>query len=212
MLYAAARAKWNVADSISCAGAVSNEIISAPATAAAANSIPKNSRPLPKNTVAKNLSSLAPKRSRSTPMNHRNAIPANGTRLIASATVFDSELSHAPGSRGSSGTEFLNNNKAPRRSTENIMPAIAAALGVFRFARVRVLFSLIHRRRFAALAGIIQRECLNSLAVPAQSKFDLDQGLLRAVKHLCTFRRGGCAGVKIIVSDIPYDHRSGSYR
>ena len=42
----------------SCAGAVLNEMMRASATAAAANSIAKNSRPLQKKTVAKNLSSL----------------------------------------------------------------------------------------------------------------------------------------------------------
>src|SRR5262249_1449719 len=102
MLYAAARAKWNVAELISCVGAASNEMMSAPATAAAANSIAKNRRPLPKNTVAKNLSSRSPRRSRNTPMNHRNAIPAT-----ARATELDSDLSHDPGSCGSSGTEIL---------------------------------------------------------------------------------------------------------
>src|SRR5262245_8830771 len=81
-------------------------MMSAPATAAAANSIAKNRRPLPKNTVAKNLSSRSPRRSRNTPMNH-NAIPANGTRLTARATELDSDLSHDPGSCGSSGTEIL---------------------------------------------------------------------------------------------------------
>ena len=37
------------------------------------------SRPLPRKTVAKNLSSRAPMRSRTTPMNHRKAMPVNGT-------------------------------------------------------------------------------------------------------------------------------------
>src|SRR6516164_825446 len=142
-LYAVARAKWNVAELISCDGAASNEMISAPATAAAANSIAKNNNPLPKNTVAKNLSSRSPRRSRKTPMNHRNAIPANGTRLTARATVLDSDLSHDPGSCGSSGTEILNSQRTKKSRIENSIPAIAAALGVFRFARVRVLCLVI---------------------------------------------------------------------
>ena len=45
--------------------------------------MPRNIRPLPRNTVAKNLSSLAPRRSRRTPRNHMNAMPANGTRFSA---------------------------------------------------------------------------------------------------------------------------------
>ena len=39
-----------------------------------------NSRPLPRNTVAKKRSSWSPIRSRTTPRNHRNAMPANGAR------------------------------------------------------------------------------------------------------------------------------------
>jgi hypothetical protein len=88
----------------------------------------KNNNPLPKNTVAKNLSSRAPRRSRSTPMNHRNAIPANGTRLTARATELDSDLSHDPGSCGSSGTESLNSQKTRIKMMEKSIPAIAAAL------------------------------------------------------------------------------------
>ena len=57
----------------------------APETAAATKSIAMKSRPLPRNTVAKKRSSASPTRSRTTPMNHRNAIPANGTS--ASATT-----------------------------------------------------------------------------------------------------------------------------
>src|SRR5215467_12537505 len=79
----------------------------APTIAEAVNNIPRNKIPLPKNTVAKNRSSRPPRRSRNTPMNHRNAIPANGTRLTARATELDSDLSHDPGSCGSSGTEIL---------------------------------------------------------------------------------------------------------
>ena len=61
--------------------------IRAPINAAAANRHATNSNPLPRNTVAKNLSSSSPKRFRSTPMNHRNAIPANGTRASAKRTA-----------------------------------------------------------------------------------------------------------------------------
>ena len=61
--------------------------MSASATAAATNSTLTNKMPLPRNTVAKKRSSRSPIRSRSTPINHRKAIPANGTRLSAIATV-----------------------------------------------------------------------------------------------------------------------------
>ena len=53
---------------------------SAPPTPAAMNSIATKSRPLPRNTVAKNRSSRSPIRFRITAMNHRNAIPENGAR------------------------------------------------------------------------------------------------------------------------------------
>src|SRR5271169_2896669 len=53
MPYTAARAKWNVAESISSAGFATNAMRIAPTTAAAVNSVPRNKRPLPKNTVAK---------------------------------------------------------------------------------------------------------------------------------------------------------------
>ena len=49
-------------------------------TAAAAQYIATNRNPLPRNTEAKNWSSRAPMRDRMTPMNHRNAMPANGAR------------------------------------------------------------------------------------------------------------------------------------
>jgi hypothetical protein len=44
------------------------------------NRIATNSSPLARNTVAKNRSSRSPIRLRTTAMNHRNAIPAKGTR------------------------------------------------------------------------------------------------------------------------------------
>ena len=53
----------------------------APTTAAATNNMPRNRRPLPKNTVAKKRSSRRPSWSRMTPMNHRKAIPANGNQI-----------------------------------------------------------------------------------------------------------------------------------
>ena len=61
-----------------------------------------NNRPLPRNTVAKKRSSRSPIRSRSTPTNHRNAIPANGTRFNAIATTARccESVSHDPGTAG----------------------------------------------------------------------------------------------------------------
>ena len=48
------------------------------AQAAAVNSIATNNKPLPRKTVEKKRSSRSPILSRTTPMNHRNAIPAKG--------------------------------------------------------------------------------------------------------------------------------------
>ena len=76
-----------------------------PATAAATNSMATNSRPLPRNTVAKNRSSCAPIRSLITPMNHRKAMPANGMRFspIATAVLFPESVSQPPATAGLAG-------------------------------------------------------------------------------------------------------------
>src|SRR6476660_9324362 len=71
-------------------------------------------------------------------MNQRNATPENGIRFKPSATVRAFVSSHAPGSLGSAGTEARRIQKAPNTESENRMPATAAALGVFRLARVTV--------------------------------------------------------------------------
>src|SRR6516165_10624753 len=116
-----------------------------PTAAAAVNSMLRNSNPLPRKTVAKNRSSSAPKRSRSTPINQRNAIPANGTKLSASAMVLELVRSHEPGSCGSAGTEIRRSEKAAIRRKENSIPAIAAAFGVRKFARNRYSFGMLAR-------------------------------------------------------------------
>src|SRR5262249_23681507 len=48
--------------------------------------------PLPKKTVAKNWSSNSPRRLRTTPINHREAIPANGSRFKAALSALPSGL------------------------------------------------------------------------------------------------------------------------
>ena len=103
-----------------------------PAMAAPTNNMATNSRPLPRNTVAKKRSSRSPIRSLSTPMNHRNAIPANGTRFKATATAarLRELVSHAPGTAGCAGTETLSSTSVTIRSTEKMIPATAAARGV----------------------------------------------------------------------------------
>src|SRR5271165_1714234 len=71
-------------------------------------------------------------------MNHKKAIPANGTKFSARATLFELVLSHAPDSRGSARTESRNSTRPEIRRSEKRMPAMAAARGVFRRARIKV--------------------------------------------------------------------------
>jgi len=62
-------------------------LITPPATAAELNSMARNKSPLPRKTVAMKRSSFAPRRSRTTPTNHKKAMPENGTRFSARLTV-----------------------------------------------------------------------------------------------------------------------------
>ena len=103
----------------------------APATAAATNSMPTNSRPLPRNTVANRRSSRSPIRSRSTPMNHRKAIPANGMRFRATATAVRrrESASHAPATSGWAGTETRSSTSAVIRNTREDDPGDRSPLG-----------------------------------------------------------------------------------
>ena len=106
--------------------------ISPPAKAAAANSMATNSSPLPRNTEAKNRSSRCPIRSRTTPMNHKKAMPAKGTRFSAMTTARRraGSVSHAPDVAGSEGAETVMRMRARPSSSEKRMPAAAAARGV----------------------------------------------------------------------------------
>jgi hypothetical protein len=113
----------------------------APARDAAVKMLARNSSELPKNTVEKNRSSWAPRRSRSTPMNQRKATPANGTRFNASITVLVLPVSQTPDSRGSAGIERRSSHNITIISTAKTMPATAAAFGVFRRARTSDLSS-----------------------------------------------------------------------
>ncbi len=72
---------------MSAAGMTPYKLITPPAMAAEANNMARNKSPLPRNTVAKKRSSFSPSLSRTTPMNHKKAIPANGSRFKANVTV-----------------------------------------------------------------------------------------------------------------------------
>ena len=82
--------------------------------------------------VAKNRSSRPPIRSRITPMNHKKAMPANGTRFSAITTAVrrPASVSHVPGAPGWAGTDSLSSTSAVIRNAEKPIPATAAARGV----------------------------------------------------------------------------------
>ena len=111
-----------------------------PAVAAEAKSIAVKSRPLPRNTVAKKRSSASPTRSRTTPMNQRNAIPANG--MIASANSTSSRRArwdnHFPASLGCTGTTNRTLTRAIVNRIAKAMPAIPAARGASEVPVVQV--------------------------------------------------------------------------
>ena len=68
-------------------------------------------------------------------MNHRKAIPANGTRFSATASsaLFPGLASHVPVSEGWAGAETLSRTSAVISNAAKMIPATAAALGVLRF-------------------------------------------------------------------------------
>src|SRR5208283_3045569 len=125
---------WRPRASVSGLGAAADpaatSAISPPAKAAPTNSMATNSRPLPRKTDAKNRSSRRPIRSRTTPMNHKKAIPANGTRSNAIAKVARraGSASHTPASAVSDGVETIMRMRARPSSAEKRIPATAAAL------------------------------------------------------------------------------------
>ncbi len=132
IIYETARAKRKVAELISSLGSETEATnITAPITAAAANNIARNNKALPKNTLAKKRSSSWPSRSRSTPINHMKATPANGTKFNATVIALVSVASQAPGSSGSAGMEVRSSHRINNRSSEKAIPAMAAAFGVF---------------------------------------------------------------------------------
>jgi len=65
-------------------GALIKTRMSPPARAADVKVIAMYSSPLPRKTVAKKRSSSAPRRLRTTAINHKKAMPANGIRFKAS--------------------------------------------------------------------------------------------------------------------------------
>ena len=106
------------------------------------------SSPLPRNTVAKNRSSPSPIRSRTTPMNQRKAMPANGSRFKARSTAFRLEpsASQSPASFGSLGRARRTSTIAAMSSPEKAIPATAAARGVL-IACLVIEVGCVMRRR-----------------------------------------------------------------
>ena len=81
-------------------------------------------------TVEKNLSSNRPNPSRTTPMNHKKAMPANGMIIAAVLRFVRPGVNHcAPGS-APSGSAIRMRTSAVPNSRAKSTPAIAAARGV----------------------------------------------------------------------------------
>ena len=101
------------------------------ATAVATNIIARNKIPLPRNTDAKKRSSYRPNPSRTTPMNHRKLMPANGISFAAVAIppwLLDSQADESCIPSGI--LSRMRTITAPN-SRANTTPASAAARGVF---------------------------------------------------------------------------------
>ena len=90
------------------------------------NSIAKNSSPLPKKTVENSRSSTLPSCSRTTPMNHKKAIPANGTRWRLNRMRLRRCASVWSASRLPSDKAMRIIVSAVMSSTAKMIPAIAA--------------------------------------------------------------------------------------
>ena len=102
----------------------------APAVAAPAKTMARNSSPLPMNTVEKNWSSNLPRRSLATAMNQRKARPANGTRARANLNGPMSPDSQAPVSFERSPMVWRMMVELTPKSTAKMIPAMAPATGV----------------------------------------------------------------------------------
>lgn len=103
-----------------------------PAAAAAPKRVATNTRPLPRNTVERNLSSPGPTCARTAPMNHRKKMPAKGMRASAVCTPLrEDRLSGEPVSAPSPlGMEARTRTMAAPISTANAIPTSPAARGV----------------------------------------------------------------------------------
>ena len=131
-VYVARRPRLQTPDDTSVVPFLPAADTSPPASADDANSMATKRMPLPRNTVAKNRSSASPMRSRTTPMNQRNAMPANGTSPSPNRTecLVELSVSSLPASSGFAGSARRMSTRAVIRSTEKTMPASAAARGV----------------------------------------------------------------------------------
>jgi hypothetical protein len=86
--------------------------------------------PLLRKMVAKNRSSCGPNRSRTTPVNHRKAIPAKGNKVSTRETVLDQDASQSVViSSGLTLAILVVRAMMVISRTEKTMPAIAAARG-----------------------------------------------------------------------------------
>jgi hypothetical protein len=76
-------------------------------------------------------------------MNHKKAMPANGTRVSVRATVPELVFSQVPVSSGSARTVSRINKRPEIMRTEKTMPAIAALRGVSKPGLIKFVFEFI---------------------------------------------------------------------
>ena len=125
------RPSWYVSGWTRIPSALAKASISPRVTATAAKSMATKSKPLPRNTVAKKRSSNSPMWLRRTAINHRNAIPVNGTRFkdIETQSRKAGSESHTPGSFGSAGAAKRISTRLAIKSPEKTIPLVATIRG-----------------------------------------------------------------------------------
>ena len=108
-----------------------------PAVAADANSIARNSSPLPRKTVAKSLSSYSPSAVPDNADKPQEGNPGERHQVQREGDGLALLSSQPPASFGSAGTDSRTSTREMMSRTENRMPATAAARGVVSRARQR---------------------------------------------------------------------------
>lgn len=134
-------AKWRPKSQVGGAGRPPGRLVvasTASAAVAAANIVATKTSPLPRKTLARNLSSASPIWARITPMNQRKKMPANGTSASAARTALRRVASGNPPAVAASapcGMPSRISTMAAASSSAKTTPASPAARGVLRDCR-----------------------------------------------------------------------------